>query len=72
MTASKTEKLLSVFCRLSGYSREEIMGVNEKAFTFSTSTGGKYQLSRDGKKIRVLSGPPFPKQSPQTEITTEG
>lgn len=69
--AANRDKLVSVFRKITGYAEEDIWGVNENAYTVTTSNGGKYQVSRDGQKVRVLSGPDYPKSVPATEVVEE-
>lgn len=64
--ATQTQ-ILKVFLRLSGFNEGEILGVNYKSLTFVSTSGGKYQMSRDGKRVRKLSGPDYPNLHP-TEV----
>ena len=45
------------FLILTGYKVSDIIGFNEASRIFVTSNGGKYQLSKKGTQVKVLSGP---------------
>lgn len=59
-------QILNVFCKITGFNPEDIWGTpNYKSLTFVTKFGGKYQMSKDGKKVRTLQGPDYPNLKPE-------
>jgi hypothetical protein len=57
--------------KVSGYKEAQVMGSSEARRTFSTDNGGKYLLSKKGTNVRVISGPPTPKQQEEAEEGAE-
>jgi hypothetical protein len=60
--APPTDKNTGIFLKKSGYTKADLLSVNDQKRTFVTSNGGKYQLTKQGE-IRVLKGPNFPNQN---------
>ena len=52
--------LVTTFLGLSGYKKEDVIGHHDGRRTVVTSNGGKYEVSKKGKRVRVLSGPETP------------
>ena len=59
--------LKATFLKLSGFKEADILGSNEDSRAFVTSTGGKYAVSKSGKSLRTLSGPPTPNEKKAAE-----
>lgn len=57
------EQVMSRFLALTGFALNDINGTNSRSYIFVTKSGGKYQMDRKGKQIKVLMGPPPPKTS---------
>lgn len=54
-------ELTGKFLKLSGYQKSDIIGSNQARRSFVTANGGKYNLTKSGKAIRIQSGPAYPK-----------
>lgn len=65
--AVSREKLIKAIVARTGYAEEDIIGLNTTTLGFTTSNGGKYILSPDGKDVRKLMGPDYPKATPAVE-----
>lgn len=64
-------KQLDAFLKLSGYKKEDVIGSSKARQTFSTSNGGKYFITKSGRKIRIVSGPAYPKLREEAEEDEE-
>lgn len=60
-------KQTAAFLKTSGYKEADILGSNYDRWTFVTTNGGKYVLSKNGKEITTVSGPPYPNTEPEVE-----
>jgi len=50
--------------KLTGIKDEDVIGYSPDSRTIVTSQGGKYTLSKSGKRFRTLSGPLAPSEDP--------
>lgn len=50
------KKLLSGFLKLSGYKRNDILAWSNERRTVVCKNGSKYQVSKNGKQLKILSG----------------
>lgn len=64
-------ELTSRFLALTGFKAEEVIGSNSARRTFSTTGGGKYQVTKNGKAVRVILGPNYPKGIEEAEEADE-
>ena len=58
--AKKPAKAAVAVAHAFGLKRENVLGYNERTRVVVFDDGGKYQLSKDGKALRHLSGPKPP------------
>jgi hypothetical protein len=56
-----SEKVKARFLKLTGYKESDILSANHKSYIFVTNNGGKYQMNRAGKVIKVVMGPMPPR-----------
>lgn len=54
---AKTEGLKAKLARLAKVKITDVMGYSEERQTITTTAGGKYKLSEDGKSVYTLMGP---------------
>jgi len=63
----KLPGFLGTFLKLSGYKKSDILAWNEDRRTVVTTNGSKYQVSRDKKQLKILTGAVPPSATPATE-----
>jgi hypothetical protein len=56
-TKQANARMLDRFLELTGYEEDDVIGSNFKSRTFVTSNGGKYEMNKAGKVIKVVAGP---------------